>query len=150
MPLIAALKVRMRGSTSRLVFPTPPHPTKKEQSGNKPNGKMLDTCKGVAFRAGLNCGRCTGEYTVYVMRNGVSSTTKRGYSCATSARCGEWFLHKFRHTFATNMLQSNVDIRSLQLLMGHKNLSTTEKYLKSLRLDDLRVRVEASSLAAYM
>lgn len=57
--------------------------------------------------------------------------------------------HKFRHTFATNILQS-VDIRSLQVMLGHKNIATTEKYLKSLRLDQLRERIESSALAAYV
>jgi integrase/recombinase XerD len=138
--LITALKVRMKGSTSRLVFPT----RHIRQRKNNPDGKMLDTCKRIAFRAGLNCGRCTGEYTVYVMRNGVSSMTKRSYSCATSARCGEWFLHKFRHTFATYMLQSNVDVRSLQLLIGYKNLSTrrsTEAVTKRSSADRRRTRL---------
>jgi site-specific recombinase XerD len=46
------------------------------------------------------------------------------------------------------MLQSNLDIRTLQILLGHKNIATTEKYLKSLRLGDLRDKVEQSSLAA--
>jgi len=35
-------------------------------------------------------------------------------------------------------------------MLGHKNINTTEKYLKSLRLDDLRDKIEKSSLAAYM
>ena len=48
------------------------------------------------------------------------------------------------------MLQSGVDIKGLQDLLGHKHLSTTERYLKSLRLDDLRDKVEASALAALV
>lgn len=148
--LIASLKERMKGSTSKLIFPSPPHPTKKKNTGDKPDNHLLDLCKQVAFRGGLNCGRCIGKYTVYVMREGIISKEKRDYSCATSPRCGLWYLHKFRHTFATNILQSGIDIKTLQTLMGHKNLSTTEKYLKSLRLADLRGKIEESSLAAYV
>jgi site-specific recombinase XerD len=48
------------------------------------------------------------------------------------------------------MLRSNLDIRSLQILLGHKNIATTEKYLKGLRLADLRDKVEQSSLAALL
>jgi site-specific recombinase XerD len=41
------------------------------------------------------------------------------------------------------MLQSGVDIKTLQTLLGHKNLATSERYLKALRLSDLRVKIEA-------
>jgi site-specific recombinase XerD len=47
------------------------------------------------------------------------------------------------------MVQS-VDIRSLQTLLGHKNIATTEKYLKTMRLEQLREKVENSPLAEYM
>jgi integrase len=52
--------------------------------------------------------------------------------------------------FATNMLQSGIDIKTLQVLLGHKNLSTTEKYLRAVRLDELEQRVESSRLAAFL
>jgi site-specific recombinase XerD len=48
------------------------------------------------------------------------------------------------------MLQSGIDIKTLQVLLGHKNIATTEKYLKALRLDDLQGKVEASLLTAYL
>jgi len=35
------------------------------------------------------------------------------------------------------------------LMLGHKNISTTEKYLMSLRLGDLRDKVEKSLLVAF-
>jgi len=150
MSLIAALRERKKTSDSLLVFPTLPHPTRPEYgAGNKPDGRMLILCKEVAFRAGLNCGHCKGEYTVYALSKGIAAKVKRTYKCDTAPRCGNWYLHKFRHTFATNILQS-VDIRSLQVMLGHKNIATTEKYLKSLRLDQLRERIESSTLAAYV
>ena len=150
MALIAALRERKKRSSSLLVFPTSAHHSRPDYGkGNNPDEHFLELCKEIAFRAGLNCGHCKGEYTVYVLNKGVQGKAKRSYQCDSSPRCGNWYLHKFRHTFATNMLQS-VDIRSLQVMLGHKNIATTEKYLKSLRLDQLRDRIESSPLAAFL
>jgi integrase/recombinase XerD len=150
MALIAALRERKSTSGSLLGFSTEPHPTRPEYGkGDSPHGHLLELCKEITFRAGLNCKHCAGEYTVYVLNNGVPSTAKRTYKCDTSPRCTNCYLHKFRHTFAINMRQS-IDIRSLQVILGHKNISTTEKYLKSLRLNQLRDKIESSALAAYV
>jgi integrase len=106
-----------------LVFPT---------SNGRPDKKFENKLKTIARRLGLNCGHCESRY---------------GNKCSEGPHCSKWFLHKFRHTFATTSLESGVSIRTLQEWLGHSDLETTMVYLKFVNRDDIHRLLDSSQMA---
>jgi integrase/recombinase XerD len=106
---------------SRLLFPAP---------SGQPDRHFLRTLKGIGWQADLNCGSCK---------------TDKGH-CRQGPYCEHWFLHKFRATYATMQLQGGVDLRTLQTLLGHKDLASTMRYLKPAR--DARVLQQVNRIFA--
>lgn len=115
-----------------LLFPT---------KGCKPKLDFLDTCKAIAYRAGLNCGHCDRKRE-WKDKNGKAHS--KHFRCAEGPHCEHWFLHKFRATFATRHLWAGVDLRTVQLWMGHNDMESTMRYLKPNRSQQVKDRVEVT------
>jgi len=52
--------------------------------------------------------------------------------------------HTLRHSFAINLVRNGVDIRRVQLLLGHRSIATTQVYLQ---FDDQDVRAAYDSVS---
>ena len=95
--LIERMKRRMERKKAR------PHDLVFGNTKGRPDSELDMVVKRVAQRAGLNCCHCVTEH---------------GNKCAEGPHCQNFFLHKFRRTFATNHLRDGVDIRTVQARMN--------------------------------
>jgi integrase len=64
-------------------------------------------------------------------------------ACAERAKLDkdDFWLHKFRSTFATRCLWAGVDLRTVQQWLGHSDMESTMRYLKPSRSQKVREKV---------
>jgi integrase/recombinase XerD len=62
--------------------------------------------------------------------------------CAKAGLAVKVHPHLFRHVFAANFIKHGGDIYRLSRLLGHTNVATTQIYLRSLQVTELRSGVE--------
>ncbi len=90
-------------------------------------------------------------YALFITRNHTRITTdgvhymlKKRF-LAAGLDSTKYSAHKLRHTAATLMLQNGVDVRTLQEVLGHENLNTTQIYTH-VDSDALRIAAQANPL----
>ncbi len=90
-------------------------------------------------------GRASGP--LFLNRAGKRLTTRSIYTIVHGSgvqnALADVHPHALRHSFATHLLQAGADIRSIQEMLGHASLSTTQRYA-AVNLDQLRATWDAA------
>lgn len=58
----------------------------------------------------------------------------------------KFHVHRFRHTFATNLGSSGASVLKIHKLMGHSQISMTMAYLRSMQAEDLHEDIDRLSI----
>lgn len=70
----------------------------------------------------------SGEYLLPRQHNDSPITRFRRICERAGIKKEKWGVHCLRHTFASHLVMSNVPLRTVQILLGHASIQTTERY----------------------
>ena len=115
------LKVTGKGAEERIVFLTSSSLTALV-AYLKEREKKFQVCQGSLFVN--NRGRGISDRGIFDI------VVKRSKRAGIFSRVSP---HTLRHSFATEMLNEGADIRAVQEMLGHKNISTTQIYTHTTR-----------------
>jgi len=121
--LADALRERRAHSKGLLVF----------GKDSKPARHMIRILKKRALDAGLNCGMCVNS---------------KGESCKDKPVCENWYIHRFRHTFANYHLRNGVDVPTVSKWLGHSDLATTNIYAQAIKSKSMDTKLKVDSTFA--
>ena len=97
---------------------------------------------------------CSDPRALFVSREGnrISVTAVhrlvKKHMLAAGLDASQFSAHKLRHTAATLMLSGGVDVKTVQEVLGHEHLNTTEIYTH-IENTELRIAAEANPLSKF-
>ena len=93
--------------------------------------------EGLAVALEARCKRLKQSDLVFPTRNGKHRIALTRVARKAGMDESRFWLHKFRATAATNWLPGGIDLRTVQMLLGHRSLDSTLRYLKPMAGSDL-------------